>query len=92
MTRPSLANVDARFARFLEAGLVVNLEKCEFAKTRVQYLGYIVGHGHITPPYAKVGVIMQFPAPTCRRAQHRFPGVVGYRGFVPDYFTLLLPP
>ena len=87
-----LTNVEALFARLQEAGLVVNLEKCEFVQARVQYLGYRVGHGYITPPEAKVEAIRQFPAPTCRRALQRFLGVVGYyRRFVPGYSTLLAP-
>ena len=87
-----LTNVDALFARLHDAGLVVNLEKCEFVQARVQYLGYLVGHGYVTPPEAKVEAIRRFPAPTCRRALQRFLGVVGYyRRFVPGYSTILAP-
>ena len=45
-----VSNVAALFARLQNAGLVINLEKCEFVKARVQYLGYVVGQGCITPP------------------------------------------
>ena len=87
-----LQNVEALLARLHEAGLVVNLDKCEFVQARVQYLGYVVGHGCVTPPEAKVEAIRRFPAPTCRRALQRFLGVVGYyRRFVPAYSTLLAP-
>ena len=87
-----VANVDALFARLHEAGLVVNLDKCEFVQARVQYLGYRVGHGYVTPPEAKVEAIRRFPAPTCRRDLQRFLGVVGYYcRFVPGYSTLLAP-
>ena len=85
-------NVEALFARLQEDGLVVNLDKCDFVKVRVQYLGYVVGHGYITSPEAKVEAIRRFPAPTCRRALQRFLGVVGYyRRFVSGYSTLLAP-
>ncbi len=87
-----IAHVEALFARLQHAGLVVNLEKCDFVKARVQYLGYVVGHGCVTPPEAKVEAIRRFPAPTCRRALQRFLGVVGYyRRFVPGYSTMLAP-
>ena len=56
-----LVNVEALFARLQEAGLVVNLEKCEFVKARVQYLGYRVSHGYIAPPKVKVEAIRRFP-------------------------------
>lgn len=32
-----------------EADLVVNLEKCEFVQVKVLYLGYVVGHGQVSP-------------------------------------------
>ena len=87
-----ITHVEALFARLQYAGLVVNLEKCDFVKAQVQYLGYVVGHGCVTPPEAKVEAIRQFPAPSCRRALQRFLGMVGYyRLFVPGYSTLLAP-
>ena len=85
-------NVEALFVRLQQAGLVVNLAKCEFVHARVQYLGYVVGHGCVTPPEAKVEAIRRFPAPSCRRSLQRFLGMVGYyRRFVPHYSTLLAP-
>ena len=33
-----------------DAGLVVNLKKCEFVKATVEYLGYVVGLGQVPPP------------------------------------------
>lgn len=52
-----LDNVEALVKRLDEAGLVVNLAKCDFVKASVQYLGYVVGHGQVLPPQAKVEVI-----------------------------------
>ena len=87
-----LDHVEALCARLHQAGLVVNLSKCEFVKARVQYLGYLVGHGCVTPPEAKVEAIRRFPAPSCRKGLQRFLGMVGYyRRFVPHYSTLLAP-
>jgi len=73
-------------SRLAEAGLVVNLAKCEFVQASVQYLGYVVGHGQVRPPEAKVQVIQEFLAPTCRRALRRFLGMIGYyRRFIRQY-------
>ena len=47
-------DVEALFERLRETNLVLNLEKCEFVRARVQYLGYVVGQGEETPPEAKV--------------------------------------
>ena len=87
-----LRNVKALFGRLDEVGLVINLDKCEFVQAKVQCLGYVVGHGRVTPPEAKVQTIRRFSVPTCRRALQRFLGMVGYyRRFVACYSTLLAP-
>lgn len=79
MTFPaSNANVETLFARLQEAGLFANLEKCEFAKARVQHLGWRVGHGYNAQPETKVEAIRRFHAPTCRRVRQRFLWVVAY--------------
>ena len=83
-----LRNVKALFGRLDEAGLVVNLDKCEFVQAKVHYLGYVVGHGRVTLPEAKGQAIRRFPVPPCRRALQRFMGMVGYyRRFVAGYST-----
>ena len=43
------------------ANLVINLQKCDFVKSTVQYLGYKVGQGEVAPPSAKVEAILNFP-------------------------------
>lgn len=53
----------ALFARLAEAGLVVNLPKCEFGQGQVTYLGHRVGRGEVLPRSAKVQAIVDFPAP-----------------------------
>ena len=45
-----LDNVEALVRRLEKANLVVNLAKCEFVQTSVQYLGYVVDHGQMFPP------------------------------------------
>ena len=65
-------------SRLVEAGLVVNLAKCEFVQASVQYLGYVVGHGQVRPPEAKVQLIRKFLVPTCIRSFRRFFWMIGY--------------
>jgi len=38
-----LGHIDKVFKTLVEAGLTINLEKCEFGKKRVRFLGHIVG-------------------------------------------------
>ena len=85
-------NVALLFERLSEAGLVVNLAKCDFVKASVQYLGFVVGHGQVAPPRAKVEAIVDFVRPHCRRELQRFLGMIGYyRRFIRNYSTVLAP-
>ncbi len=42
----------------------MKLEKCEFAKKQLKYLGFIVGEFGIKPNPEKVRAIVDQPAPT----------------------------
>ena len=78
--------------RLSEADLVVNLAKCDFVRAEVQYLGFVVGHGKVRPPRAKVEAIQSFSPPQSRKAIQRFLGMIGYyRRFIKDYSTVLAP-
>lgn len=46
------------FSRLKEAGLNVNLVRCEFAQAKVKYLGKAVGGGQVCPVHAKVESIL----------------------------------
>ena len=47
-----------------QAGLKLKLEKCEFAKKQLKYLGFIVGEFGIKSDPEKVRAIVDQPAPT----------------------------
>lgn len=49
-----------------EAGLTVNLSKCELGQATVTYFGKVVGGGQVRPVQAKVECIEAFPVPTTR--------------------------
>ncbi|XP_026830521.1 uncharacterized protein LOC113563294 [Ooceraea biroi] len=46
------------------AGLTINAEKCEFCKSRVKYLGFVVQHDGLTVDPDKTSPILEYPAPT----------------------------
>ncbi|XP_041484226.1 uncharacterized protein LOC121430866 [Lytechinus variegatus] len=80
------------FERLVKANLVLNIQKSEFMKARVTYLGHIVGHGVVAPRDAKVEAILAFPRPTGRREILRFLGMCGfYRRFVPNFSSIAVP-
>ena len=82
----------AFFERLVDARLTINLAKSEFGKATVQYLGYVVGQGHVKPVEAKVEAISKFPAPTSKKGIMRFLGMAGYyRKFCANFSEVAAP-
>lgn len=87
-----LKRIRAVLQRLSDARLTVNLEKCEFAKATVTYLGKVVGNGKVRPVQAKVQAIQDFPFPTTKKELMRFLGLVGYyRSFCCNFSTVVAP-
>ncbi|GFW23307.1 retrovirus-related Pol polyprotein from transposon 17.6 [Trichonephila clavipes] len=56
------------FLRLLrEVKLDVNLEKCDFGKSQVKFLGHVVGSRKHTPDPQKVETMSKLPRPTTKR-------------------------
>ncbi|KAL6480112.1 hypothetical protein MHYP_G00111450 [Metynnis hypsauchen] len=80
------------FSRLHDASLVLNLEKCDFGKSTISYLGKLVGHGQVCPLDAKVLAINAFPPPRSKRELKRFLGMAGYyRCFCRNFSDVVLP-
>ncbi|GBG73491.1 hypothetical protein CBR_g16832 [Chara braunii] len=70
----------------------VNLEKCEFGRTKILYLGQEVSAEGIRPEDAKVASIRDWPRPQTVTEVRSFLGMCGYyRNFVKNYSTIASP-
>ncbi|GBG64356.1 hypothetical protein CBR_g41556 [Chara braunii] len=70
----------------------VNLEKCEFGRTKILYLGHEVSAEGIRPEDAKVASIRDWPRPQTVTEVRSFLGMCGYyRNFVKKYSTVASP-
>lgn len=65
--------IKALFEKLVWARLTINLEKCEFAKVTVTYLGKVVGQGFVRPVEAKVVAVKQFPQPATKKGINALP-------------------
>lgn len=66
--------------------LELQLPKCQFVKTKIEYLGYDVQYNKIQPSEKHIQSVSDFPVPSSRKSLQRFLGLVNYfrkfiRGF-----------
>ena len=74
------------FQRLREADLRLKMEKCNFLKAHIQYLGHLISGEGIEPLPEKLESIKQMPAPTTPKEVKQFLGLIGYyRKFVPRF-------
>ena len=79
-------------SRLQEADLTVKLAKTIFGQATITYLGHEVGLGVVRPKAANIYAIIQYPAPTTRKALMRFLGMAGYyRRFCPNFAQAAAP-
>jgi len=81
-----LENLHEIFKTLSQAGVSLNLTKCEFLATTIEYLGHIVGKStlHPTPRHCKA--VREFPRPSTVRQLRRFLGMASYlHKFVPGH-------
>ena len=79
-------------SRLKEEGLKLSLDKCQFCKTSVGYVGHIISqHGVATDP-TKIEAVTTWPRPRTVSALRSFLGFCGYyRRFVKDYAKVSYP-
>ena len=61
-------------------GVTLNIDKCEFAKKKIQFLGHLISKDGIQADPSKVEAITQMEAPTKSSELRRFLGMVNQMG------------
>ncbi|KAL6473700.1 hypothetical protein MHYP_G00172610 [Metynnis hypsauchen] len=74
------------FTRLEEAGLTLKLEKCQFCRNELKFLGYKVSPDGILPDTDKVDAVLKFPVPADVKHLRQFLGLTSYyRRFFHNY-------
>ncbi|CAH8647502.1 unnamed protein product, partial [Schistosoma rodhaini] len=80
------------FARLRDHGISINIEKCEFGKGSLQFLGHMVTSQGITPISTEIDTIRDYPLPDTQKKLRRFLGLINYyRRFIPNCAAILQP-
>lgn len=78
--------------KLLEANLTINVDKCEFFKTQLKFLGYIVGDNSLRTDPDKIAAMIDYPRPTNFTEVKRFIGLCSwYRRFIENFSSLVSP-
>ena len=59
-------------------GLSLKLEKCEFEKTSIEYLGVVVSHNSVKMDPAKVAGVAEWPTPSNEKEVQSFLGFTNF--------------
>lgn len=72
--------------RLRDAGLTINMGKCQFFRKQLKYLGHVVDEYGLRTDPDKVKSIVDFPTPVCRKDVKRFLGTASYyRRFIKNF-------
>lgn len=87
-----LVNLSKIFQRLRETNFKIQLDKSEFLKKEVAYLGHIVTPEGVKPNPDKIAAIEKFPLPKTSKEIKGFLGLLGYyRKFIKDFARITKP-
>ena len=80
------------FDRLRAANLKIQVDKTEFIRRELQYLGHIISADGVRPDPNKICAVTKFPIPTTKTEIKRFLGLLGYyRRFIKNFAALTKP-
>lgn len=87
-----IRNMKTIFSTLEKANMKVQLDKCEFLKKEVEFLGFIVADTGIKTNPKRVEAIQNFPLPKTLKDLRSFLGLSNfYRRFIRDYAKIAKP-
>ena len=86
-----LRDVRRVLCRLFAHHIKLKRSKCEFAKTEVEFLGYLISNNQVRPG-KKIAAVKDYPAPKCLKELQRFLGLANwFRSFIPNFTEISHP-
>jgi len=80
------------FTRLREANLKIQMDKSEFLRKEVEFLGHIVTADGVKPNPNKISAVQNFPIPKTQKDIKAFLGLIGYyRRFIKNFAKITKP-
>ncbi|CAI7812649.1 unnamed protein product, partial [Closterium sp. NIES-53] len=87
-----LKHLELVLARLSEHRLYAKCSKCEFAKTKLSFLGHVISHGKLEVDNSKIAVLKQWKQPSTVKEVQAFLGLANYyRRFVKGFAAVAAP-
>ncbi|CAF3826812.1 unnamed protein product, partial [Rotaria sp. Silwood1] len=87
-----LTHLDDILNRLNDANFRLNVNKCQIAKTSIDYLGHHIERSNIRPNADNIRALLETPQPTTAREAFRFVKAAEYyRKFIPGFSTIAQP-
>ena len=86
-----LSNLKQVLSALNEHGMKLRLEKCEFFRKQVTYLGHVISAEGLKPSEKRVDAVVNFPKPENVKQLESFIGKLNYYGkFLPSFSTIII--
>ena len=73
-----LETLDIVLNRLSSFNIAINKSKCVFAKSNIEFLGFLINPMGISPPEHRIQAIKDYPAPTNKKGLQRFLGLINF--------------